>query len=122
MAIDAGFPDLPGYLRHRYEHDKVGSRELHTETGITPHRIAALLTQAGVRRRTDPAYFEQQALAHAGWTGTLADYATNRTTAGWTIQRMSRELGRSDTWLARRLRAHGLGSLIQPPGRRKPSG
>jgi hypothetical protein len=91
------------------------------ETGITPQRMAALLTQAGVRRRTDPAHFEQQALARAGWTGTLADYATNRAAAGWTIQRMSWELGRSDMWVARRFRAHGLGHLIQPPGRRKPS-
>jgi hypothetical protein len=28
--------------------------------------------------------------------------------------------GRSDTWLARRLRIHGMGNLIGPPGRRKP--
>ena len=118
-ARQAGFPDLPSYLRHRYEHDRAGSRELHAETGIHPQRVSALLDQAGVLRRTDPAYTEQQALDHAGWKGTLATYATNRTAAGWTIQRMSWELGRSDVWLARRLRSHGLDTLIGPPGRPK---
>jgi len=35
-AIAAGFPDLHSYLRHRYEHDKIGSLDLHTETEHVP--------------------------------------------------------------------------------------
>ena len=53
-ARQAGFPDLPSYLRHRYEHDRAGSRELHAETGIHPQRVSALLDQAGVLRPTPP--------------------------------------------------------------------
>lgn len=118
-ATEAGFPDLPSYLRHRYETDGLSTLDIKEQTGLRPVRIAALLTQAGVQRRTDPAHIERQALLHAGWEGTLAGYATSRVAAGWTVQRMSWDLGRSDVWVARRLRAHGLEHLIGPPGRRK---
>ena len=120
LARDAGFADLPGYLRHRYETDGLSTRDIKEQTGLRSVQIAALLTEAGVERRTDPEHIERQALRHAGWEGgTLADYATSRVAAGWTVQRMSRELGRSDVWVARRLREHGLDHLIGPPGRRK---
>lgn len=47
----------------------------------------------------------------------LADYAQQRAATGHSLVAMARELGHSDTWLAGRLRAAGLGHLINPPGR-----
>ncbi|WP_268238039.1 MucR family transcriptional regulator [Nakamurella endophytica] len=117
-AHQAGFDDAGQYLAHRYA-DGATTSELKQETGLHSQQLAALLTAAGVQRRTDPAYVERQTLDGIGYRGSLVDYAATRTSTGWTVQRMSAELGRSDVWLARRLRAHGAGYLIGPPGQRR---
>jgi AraC-like DNA-binding protein len=121
-AHDAGFCDLGQYLAHRYAKGGLSGGALQAETGMHSVRIAALLKAAGVQRRTDPDFLERQALDRIGWLGTLGGYAQARIAAGWTVQRMSQELGHSDVWLARRLRRHGLGHLIGPRGRRRSGG
>jgi len=118
-AHDAGFSDLGQYLAHRYANDGLSRTALKAETGMHPVRIAALLQAAGAQRRTDPDFVERRALDRIGWHDTLGGYAQARIAAGWTVQRMSQELGHSDVWLGRRLRHHGVGHLIGPPGRRR---
>lgn len=53
LARQAGFADLPSYLRHRYETDGLSMQDIHAETGLQNSRVTALLGQACVQRRTD---------------------------------------------------------------------
>ena len=118
-AQQAGFPDLPSYLRFLAEIEHCTGGQISRRTGLTAARITTLLDRAGVTRRSNEEQRERQTLDKVGWTGTLTDYVVNRDIAGWSIQRMSQELGRSDVWLARRLRSYGSGDLIRPPGHRQ---
>ena len=110
-ARQAGFSDAASWLVHRRSRGE-GSRALQTDTGLSPQRLAQLLRAGGVASPT--VAHERRVLAGAGFED-LPAYTRAR--AGWTVLRMSRELGVSDLWLARQLRAHDLGHLIGPKGR-----
>jgi len=111
-ARQAGFADAAGWLVHRRASGEP-SRTLQAQTGLSPQRLARLLRDGGIASPT--ALYEQRVLARVGFTD-LASYAHERVEQGWTVLRMSQELGVGDTWLARRLRAHDLGHLIGPKG------
>ena len=118
-ARQAGFPDMPSYLKHLVETEHYTGGQITDRTGLKAARVAALLEQAGVRRPSNEEQRERQTLDQVGWAGTLPDYVANRDSDGWTLLRMSQELGRSDVWLANRLRQHDAGHLIRPPGHRQ---
>jgi len=113
-ARQAGFADAAGWLAHRRASGEP-SRTLQAQTGLSPQRLARLLRDGGIASPT--ALYQQRVLARVGFTD-LASYAHERVEQGWTVLRMSQELGVGDTWLARRLRAHDLGHLIGPKGRK----
>ncbi len=117
-AAAAGYPEPARYLRQRYE-TGLTMTQLQKKTGLHSHHVAALLRQAGAVRRDHPAIAERLALDRIGWTGSLGEYDIARDRAGLSIQKMGWELGRSDVWVTRRLRAGGYGHLIRPPGHRK---
>ena len=118
-ATAAGFDTLTGYLRHRCQTDAVTSRSLQKEFGMQGQMLAGLLRDAGVHRQT--AQDRERLTLQAVGYHDLQTYVLDRTAAGATVEAMSIELGRSDGWLARRMRATGLGHLIGPPGRRPPA-
>jgi len=113
-ARQAGFADAAGWLAHRRASGEP-SRTLQAQTGLSPQRLARLLRDGGIASPT--ALYQQRVLARVGFTD-LASYAHERVEQGWTVLRMSQELVVGDTWLARRLRAHDLGHLIGPKGRK----
>lgn len=118
VAAEAGFSELGEYLRKRYEVDGLSVMQIRNETGLHNQKVAGLLRAAGTARRDNPATAERAVLDRIGWSGSLADYVIDRDRAGMSIQKMSWELGRSDGWVARRLRAAGHSNLIRPPGHR----
>ncbi len=113
-AWEARFADAAGWLAHRRARGEP-SRTLQAQTGLSPQRLARLLRDGGIASPT--ALYQQRVLARVGFTD-LASYAHERVEQGWTVLRMSQELVVGDTWLARRLRAHDLGYLIGPKGRK----
>ncbi len=113
-ARQAGFADAASWLAHRRASGEP-SRTLQAQTGLSPQRLARLLRDGGIASPT--ALYQQRVLARVGFTD-LASYAHERVEQGWTVLRMSQELVVGDTWLARRLRAHDLGHLIGPKGRK----
>jgi len=113
-AWEARFADAAGWLAHRRARGEP-SRTLQAQTGLSPQRLARLLRDGGIASPT--ALYQQRVLARVGFTD-LASYAHERVEQGWTVLRMSQELVVGDTWLARRLRAHDLGHLIGPKGRK----
>jgi len=116
LAADSGFGQLQDYLRHRYDVDGLTARQLQHQLGLDSRHIARLLDASGAARRHRPDVDEQRALAAVGYDS-LAAYAENRHARGYTILAMAAELGRSDIWLARHLRAAHLAHLIGTPGR-----
>jgi len=113
-ARQAGFADAASWLAHRRASGEP-SRTLQAQTGLSPQRLARLLRDGGIASPT--ALYQQRVLARVGFTD-LASYAHERVEQGWTVLRMSQELVVGDTRLARRLRAHDLGHLIGPKGRK----
>jgi len=115
-AVDQGFASLEDYVGPRYGVDGVTARQLKAELGLRPEQVARLLDACGMERRDDPDVAERRVLAVVGFDS-LAAYAADRHADGVILVQMAGELGRSDGWLARRLRAAGLGDLIGKPGR-----
>jgi transcriptional regulator with XRE-family HTH domain len=115
-AARRGEQDLVVYVRRRYEVDGRTARQLRAELGLSGQQIARLLDQAGVERRHDPAVNTRRALAEVGFYR-LENYIRDRHQRGDSVTAMAAELGRSQPWLAERVRAAGLAHLIRPTGR-----
>jgi hypothetical protein len=104
-----GFPDVPSYLheRHIVQHRTINS--IAAEVGLTHHAVESSLRRHGLARVAHAAKRHEadqraaQVAARLGFDD-IADYVSQRRTAGWTWRAISAESGQPQSWLRRQAR------------------